>query len=322
MADFQKFYLTLPSNVKSDEYVETNRITNYKTSLSKRIEFSRDEKWEVGLAEISYTKSWFNVRNYIKFLLFDQTGEYFDTTEMSNIEMFIEVPISAADKIRVETKKKLNIPMYSRPGYYRNAQFLCDLINEELYLIEKHCSQCPKLIYNEYNHHVILKPGICNKIVFFPDFGEEINNILGLIDNKNLSVREKAKHNYINISSGNSNSGEIYTDVLQVFGNGELRGYRPVELNAGLTSLYIYSNIVEHTCVGNSFSQLLRCVEVPNDKNFGDQINIIYDKPHFIPLQSNCIDIIEIDIKDDTSDNIPFNFGRVTVKLIFQQYGR
>src|SRR5882757_1379531 len=74
MTTFRKFYITLPSNVKSNEYIETNRITNYKTSLSNKIEFPKIENWEVGLAEISYSKSWYNVREKVEIKFYEQNG--------------------------------------------------------------------------------------------------------------------------------------------------------------------------------------------------------------------------------------------------------
>ncbi len=51
------FYITLPSNVKS-EFFE-NTVANFKTKLAKRIEL--EGEWEVGLAAISYTYSWYNL---------------------------------------------------------------------------------------------------------------------------------------------------------------------------------------------------------------------------------------------------------------------
>jgi len=53
------FYVTLPSNVKS--YFTDNTVGNYRTKLSRKLVFPQGQKWYVGLAEISYTKSYYNV---------------------------------------------------------------------------------------------------------------------------------------------------------------------------------------------------------------------------------------------------------------------
>jgi hypothetical protein len=49
----EDFYITLPSNVKS--YFPENTVGNYKTKLSQKLVIPHDQKWKVGLAEISYT---------------------------------------------------------------------------------------------------------------------------------------------------------------------------------------------------------------------------------------------------------------------------
>ena len=92
-----------------------------------------------------------------------------------------------------------------------------------------------------------------------------------------------------------------------------------VKLNASMTSLFIYSDIVEHSIVGNAFAQLLKCVPITSKTDFGEVINIRYNDPDFIPLQSLNFDIIEIDIKDDTGSSVPFETGRVLIKLLFKK---
>jgi hypothetical protein len=54
-----QFYLTLPSNA-SMKYYPDNTMAKYTTTLSNRIELDGD--WEVGLAEIIYPCSWYNVK--------------------------------------------------------------------------------------------------------------------------------------------------------------------------------------------------------------------------------------------------------------------
>ena len=48
--------MTLPSNVKNDHF--ENTVANFKTNLAQRLSLKGD--WEVGLAGISYTNSWYN----------------------------------------------------------------------------------------------------------------------------------------------------------------------------------------------------------------------------------------------------------------------
>jgi hypothetical protein len=58
------FHLTLPSNA-SMKYYPGNTVAKYTTKLSNRIELDGD--WEVGLAEIIYPNSWYNMKEeYMK----------------------------------------------------------------------------------------------------------------------------------------------------------------------------------------------------------------------------------------------------------------
>jgi hypothetical protein len=56
------FHLTLPSNA-SMKYYPDNTVAKYTTKLSNRIELDGD--WEVGLAEIIYPYSWYNMKEEI-----------------------------------------------------------------------------------------------------------------------------------------------------------------------------------------------------------------------------------------------------------------
>ena len=52
------FYVTLPSNSSMRDF-PTNTLTNYITRLPKR--FDLHGKWYVGLVEMQYPRSWFNI---------------------------------------------------------------------------------------------------------------------------------------------------------------------------------------------------------------------------------------------------------------------
>lgn len=82
-------------------------------------------------------------------------------------------------------------------------------------------------------------------------------------------------------------------------------------------SLFVYTNIIQYSTVGDVRAPLLRIVNV--EGNYGDIVAKIYDNPHYVPLKQKMIDTIEIDIRDDTGESIPFINGRVIIKLHFRQ---
>jgi hypothetical protein len=53
------FYLTLPSNSSMD-YIPDNTLTNFTTRLPQMMDL--DGSWEIGLAEIQYPHSWYNIK--------------------------------------------------------------------------------------------------------------------------------------------------------------------------------------------------------------------------------------------------------------------
>ena len=54
------FYLALPSNASAHIY-RNNQSSDYTTNFPKPIELS--EAWEVGLSEITYPHSWYNIKD-------------------------------------------------------------------------------------------------------------------------------------------------------------------------------------------------------------------------------------------------------------------
>ncbi len=71
---------------------------------------------------------------------------------------------------------------------------------------------------------------------------------------------------------------------------------RPYNIWAGYQSLFVYSDIVSPSFVGDSYTQLLRLVEIPNEARFGDQIKLTYPNTYYIPLLVKDFEVIEIDI--------------------------
>jgi hypothetical protein len=311
----QEFYITLPSNVKSSTDFSYNTISSFKTKLHQKLIFPFNEKWKVGLAEISYTKSWYNVRSSHQIKLFSIYGE------VHIIDINTKKKRSATD----EVSKDFNISDFCiKPGYYDSIQVLVNYINKKFESYKFYLDQIPSLKFDKISHRVTLKPGLITGEVYFPCLGEEVERILGLIDVDDISLYEKATAEKITqVHDGAliplSNPYIEYLD--NIFRNNKLKGSRSAELNAGTHSIFVYSDIVEHNFVGDTFAQLLRLVEVPVNANFGDQIVLRYDQPHYIPLQTKSYDTIQLAFKDDTGENIPFEFGRVIVKLIFKKYG-
>jgi hypothetical protein len=263
------FYITLPSNVVSKSF-PNNTIANYATVLSQRINF--EGTWTVGVSEISYTKSWYNVINSHKIMLFDENSS----------EIIGDIYVSS--------------------GYYESEEKLINEINYELQKIKNIVP--PKIKYNKLNNKIYINAGLHEKsIKVYPYFGEEIENILGLKNINNIHNSDVAS----------------YIFKKKMYKNMNFEAFYPVEISAGYHTLYVYSNIVYPSYIGDTCAQLLRVVEVPKDASFGEQCVIRYENPQYRPLLLNEINNIEISIKDDNGELIPFKFGRAIVTLHFKK---
>ena len=78
-----KFYVTLPSN-SSMEYFPNNKTSNFVTKLSRTLQL--DGEWEVGLAEIDYPHTWYNIhegKNSVEIYTPDNLYLVFKTVEFS-----------------------------------------------------------------------------------------------------------------------------------------------------------------------------------------------------------------------------------------------
>ncbi|GFR34060.1 uncharacterized protein TNCT_592361, partial [Trichonephila clavata] len=78
----------------------------------------------------------------------------------------------------------------------------------------------------------------------------------------------------------------------------------PLELDGGITEIYVYSDIIESHFVGDTIAPLLRIIPVMSTKE--DQIVLKLPKTAVFPLRKNYIDCIEIELKSSSGDGIIF----------------
>ena len=83
--------------------------------------------------------------------------------------------------------------------------------------------------------------------------------------------------------------------------------------------LFIYSDLSEPCIVGDTHAPLLRIVNLEAKKfNFGTTIAKRFDTINYVPLLNNRFQTIDIDIRGQFGQSIPFEFGMLTVTLHFK----
>lgn len=98
-------------------------------------------------------------------------------------------------------------------------------------------------------------------------------------------------------------------------------GKYPMNLNLGLPSqLFIYSDIVQPQIVGDVMTPLLRIVSLdPMKYTYGAFKMNVFSPAHYLPVMRREFDVIEIDIRTNIGDRVPFQFGTACIKLHFKR---
>lgn len=293
------FYITLPSNVKND--YNDNTVANFKTKLATRLSLEGD--WMVGLASISYTRSW-NIKSENAFFHI----EYMNYVHYPRLIEDSSFQIDLSD--------------------YNSVEAIVDEINGkiDLYELKNSNMKLPRLNINTRTNRISIKlTSHKNKLVFLK-MSLNLCKILGFdktkLDNyiidsfwlyytewEALGIRNQFKW------AGGDWIPEKAPDISKMTYNSE----EPYNILPIYNTLYLYCDLVKPSFVGDSYSQLLRIIEVPSNTQFRDQISISYTNIHYFQLQYKEFDMIEIDIKDDLGERIPFLFGRTIVCLHFKR---
>ena len=91
-----------------------------------------------------------------------------------------------------------------------------------------------------------------------------------------------------------------------------------MDLNLNTHHLYIYCNLVNEIMVGDIFAKLLRTVSTRSE-DYGQYVTRTFTAPHYLPLASSFENYVEISIRDDNGQLIPFESGKVIVTLHFRK---
>jgi hypothetical protein len=90
-------------------------------------------------------------------------------------------------------------------------------------------------------------------------------------------------------------------------------------LDGGLSSIFIYADILEAQVVGDTYAQLLQIAPIRGD--FGTSVKIEFNPIIYIPIRVNDIPSITINISSESGHNLSFTSGKVIVQLHFRRRG-
>ena len=127
-----------------------------------------------------------------------------------------------------------------------------------------------------------------------------------VIDNPRLRKMLGVKRGTTNFS--NSRPGGKMTVVMP----------KRVDFNVNGTSMFVYTNVVELSPVGDSLVPLLRQVHLELDGEM-ETLHRQYDKVHFFPVRVTTLDMIEIHLSNIYGDDMVFYGGESSAVLHFRR---
>ena len=330
MAD-RHVYMTLPSNTR--DYTQQNKTNSFRVQLPEPLQLQGN--WEVALVDFQYPLSWRNIAGkhtiHVQYVTKANTrlwlkgeippGYYADVdTLVAGVKVGIRdaarsiFMIDAADALAVhrdqirqtysDGESQSTVRLSFREGLPTSLkeqmtveeiekynQLYENWVNERRrYLDGKTRDAEPSVL--EHALTASLTPGL-GRLQLHVQEGKSIHAI---------ELPETVRY-MLGIDETTLEPGTIYQAK-----------YQP-DLTAGLTTLYVHCNIVEPQIVGNTKSELLRTVPVDSTKRFGDTVHELFTSPHYVNVRYKNFDNIRIEIRSDTGDPIPFEYGKVIAKL-------
>lgn len=291
------FYITLPSNSSMDFY-PSNTLTNYVTKLPQAVDLTGE--WEVGLFELQFPVSYYNV-----------------TDEETKLLMYTNFD-----------GKMIRTDVSPPSGYYENPGLLVREINEVIALVEQR-KNLARFRYNDISKKISVRFLETNGADFVNFLmTEAMAELLGFEwQTLDEHLEEAARQNVLpfQTDSGGGDKPNIVARLKQAV-DGRLAllssesfyqtASRVCDLRRGFYSLFVYCDIAEHSVVGESRVPLLRVVNAEGKE--GSMVNRIFQTVQYVPVQRKQFDTIEIDIRDDAGRPVPFQRGRVIATLHFR----
>ena len=85
-----------------------------------------------------------------------------------------------------------------------------------------------------------------------------------------------------------------------------------------VSTIYVYCDIVQPQIVGDTSAQLLK--SIPAEGKFGDIIAKTFTNIQYVPIRTRSFEAVEVLLRNDTGDPVPFERGKVVITLHFRKH--
>jgi len=282
-----EFYVFVNSNISGD-FLDNNPSC-FSTKLDEKI--SLDGQWQVSIQNLYMNHSWDNNLEDLYIRVFhslsgdscDITGVKNLATHMTNSRPFIDISLKGLNLHKINFLNNLNELIKARMKTVSNryetraGQF-----------DGKNYATSLKFGYDVNSHHHFIT--FRYHAVFIP---LKLARILGFQE-------QMFRYN------GKNTAPQLMTRYTAIY---------PPEYLSDDDFLYIYSNIVEETCINDSRANILKIT--PVDTDFGDILSQNYEKEMFVNVNTSKLHEIKIEIRNGLGDLIRAKFGSTIICLHF-----
>lgn len=136
---------------------------------------------------------------------------------------------------------------------------------------------------------------------------------LNLLPNSKVVMRVLPNHE-VQLSKG---LAEMLGFTKTEFTEGTHVSNYSLRLDAGITEIYVYSDLITSHHVGDAFAPLLRVVPARSERS--DEIVKQYDRPLYFPIKNKFLETILIELRTGFGEKITFTSGKTHVVLSFRR---
>lgn len=282
-----EFYLTLPSN-SSKAYYGKQETAHYFTKLHGSVTLDPSE-WMVGLAEITYPKS-------------------YDSIPACDFSAYKDLVVPTGQTPWISAQGTIPARRYMSPQ---------DLVREWKDVFKQH------IHYTHFRENIKLsfdKTSQRCSFEFAPGgFTLILSNPLAVSLGFELDVGDPvygANSERMGIRIPKEEPTE--DTIVNRDGRVRVQAHHPVSVDRLMPAIYVYSDLVERQRVGDAYVPLLRTLTVPV-KPAGELVTETFHNVHYCGVERGTFETVEIQLVDHLGINIPFQTGDVIVKLHFKR---
>lgn len=271
----------------------SNTQSNFSTDFENAFDFSRDD--ECGLVEIIFPLSIKNVPEDLSSREIKIGFSYHDKKILFKNSIIIEsqnytTSNSLIEEINSKVKQS-NSDEIRKKNLRTIKSFIDDKIVDldfnitlpELKIDNEKCVIIPGVVEYKSKQTMNKKEKIDLEI-FFPKY---LKSMLGFSETYNSKIERISKYK--------------------------------IDLLANNHSLFIYSNIIEESFIGNKKFQLLRVFPLSQIQGQDKMKSLVFNPIIFFPLRLHKFDTITVQIRDSAGNLLIFENGTVTLTLIFRK---